>query len=151
VGIAAMVVAAVPIAARGQATDVSFRISPEDSVDLLGAARSSQAAFERLRRNRLPETWSSGGGHCDERIGRFCLTFGPGRANWSPPPEDEEVVEARDTLIAGLGWVAGLVPGDTWIAGQRVRYLVEARRFDEAVAAAAECRAAAWWCAALAG
>lgn len=150
-GIIAMVAAAVPIAAWGQPAQFPSQISPEDSVDLLRAARASQDAFERLRRHRLPETWSSGGGYCDERVGRFCLTFGGGHDSWEPPPEDEEVVAARDKLIEGLGGAAGLIPGDGWIAGQRVRYLVEARRFDEAVAAAAECRAADWWCAALSG
>lgn len=42
-------------------------------------------------------------------------------------------------------------PGDEWIAGQRVRYLVEDGQHEAALSAARACRADAWWCAALAG
>src|SRR2546425_999725 len=41
--------------------------------------------------------------------------------------------------------------GDAWIAGQRVRYLVESGRTGDAVRAAEACRAAGWWCWALGG
>ena len=41
--------------------------------------------------------------------------------------------------------------GTEWIAGQRVRYLLEAGDEDGAVAAARACRAERWWCAALEG
>jgi hypothetical protein len=129
----------------------AVQIIARDSALLLRAARQDQAAFERLRRNRLPETWASGGGRCDERIGRFCLTHGGRGSDWVAPPEHEQVVQARDTLVHGLGQVAQLIPGDGWVAGQRVRYLVEARRMDDALSAARECRAERSWCAALVG
>jgi len=43
------------------------------------------------------------------------------------------------------------LPGDDWLAGQRVRYLVEAGRPADALAAARACRAERWWCEALEG
>jgi hypothetical protein len=152
-GAIALALATADLSAQGLAAwdEPGPRISAEDSIALFRAARSDQATFERLRRSRLPETWSRSGGYCDERVGRFCLTHGSGRDDWVAPPEDERVARSRSVLIDGLGGAAGLIPGDGWIAGQRVRYLVEARRFDEAVTAARECKGEAWWCAALRG
>ncbi len=54
-------------------------------------------------------------------------------------------------MIAALDSAAAQLPGDGWIAGQRVRYLIEAGRPEAALEAARACRAASWWCAALAG
>lgn len=127
------------------------RPSGADSARVHRTARSEQADFERFRRRRLPETWPRSRGFCDERIGRFCLTHDDGVENWIAPPEKPEVVAARLALIDHLTEASHLLPGDGWIAGQRVRYLVEARRFDEAAAAATECRADMAWCAALSG
>jgi hypothetical protein len=140
-----------PVAAQVAQESGAVRVTAQDSALLLRAARQDQAAFERLRRNRLPETWGSGSGRCDERIGRFCLTHGSPRGTWTAPPEHPDVVASRDTLVHGLGLVAEIIPGDGWIAGQRVRYLVEARRLDEALLAAGACRAERSWCAALLG
>lgn len=106
--------------------------------------------FQRLRRQHLPWTWHGGGGACDERVGRFCLTYGGGDDR-DPPPEPEPVVEARDTLVAALAAVSGRIPGDGWLWGQRTRYLVEAERAAEAEVALAGCAAERWWCAALTG
>lgn len=113
--------------------------------------RDQQARFERVRRNHLPWAWRGGSGSCDERIGRFCLSHGAGDSDWEPEPEHPRVTEARDALIDGLAAGAALLPDDEWIAGQRVRYLVEARRHDDAIAAADACRAVLWWCRSLAG
>ncbi|HEX2190070.1 MAG TPA: hypothetical protein VHG51_14280 [Longimicrobiaceae bacterium] len=123
-----------------------------DSARALGSARSAQASFERLRFRHLPWTESGlGPERCDERIGRFCLWHGDDDGpEWTPPPEPEPVRQGRDELIARLGEAAARYPGDEWVAGQRVRYLVEAGRADEAAAAARECRAG-WWCSALEG
>src|SRR6185436_207346 len=58
---------------------------------------------------------------------------------------------ARATLVAALDRAAAATPGDAWIAGQRVRYLVQSGRLADAARAARECRAERWWCLALAG
>lgn len=126
-------------------------LSQEDSARLVRAARSDQSQFERIRRRRLSEAWGGGSSRCDERVGRFCLTHGLGRSEWMAPPEHEEVVAARLTLVDGLNRVAELLPGDAWIAGQRVRYLIEAGRFGHAIEAARQCSAHVSWCSALAG
>lgn len=125
-----------------------------DSGRALRTARGAQAAFERTRFISLPWADDTGwSGHCDEIIGRFCITYDDSEdsEDWTPPAEHARVVQARARLIARLDTAAAAVPGDRWIAGQRVRYLVEAGRGAEAVAAARECRSAGWWCQALEG
>jgi hypothetical protein len=61
------------------------------------------------------------------------------------------IAAARAALLARLDSAAGLLPGDGWLAGQRVRFLVDAGLTDRALAAARACRAGASWCAMLAG
>ena len=62
-----------------------------------------------------------------------------------------EIRDARAALIALIDSVAGKVPGDVWIAGQRVRFLLDQGLVDRALIAAAECRGLSWWCSALTG
>jgi hypothetical protein len=133
---------------RGGALDTS-RL---DSARVLRGARSAQAAFERARYRNLPwaENQGSAGG-CDEQVGRFCLWSDDAEREWTPPPEPEAVKRERADLIATLDQAAADNPGDAWIAGQRVRYLVEAGRPADAARAARECRAERWWCVALDG
>lgn len=121
-----------------------------DSQRVRAAARAAQHEFERVRRDALPWTWDRWGGPCDEVIGRFCL-WHDGDEDWEPPPEPEAVVVARERLIAELEEAVRRLPGDGWIAGQRVRYLLEAGRGPDALAAARSCGAERWWCAALEG
>ena len=125
---------------------------PIDSGRTLKYARSAQASFESFRRSRLPYGESGYGRDCDVHVGRWCY--------WreeepddddGPEPEQPAVRDRRAALIRVLDSIAHVLPGDEWVAGQRVRYLVEAERTDDALAAAAECRADAWWCAALGG
>ena len=82
-------------------------------------------------------------------VGRFCFWFeeDPG---WHPAPEPPAIGRARAALVGTLDSLSALRPGDEWIAGQRIRYRVEAGDTTRAIAAARACRAAAWWCAALA-
>lgn len=124
--------------------------APADSKAVLSAARSQQARFEAIRARHLPRGWAASGERCDEIVGRFCL-FYTDEDGWEPPPEPEEVRRARGRLIAELDRAAAQLPGDGWVAGQRVRYLVEADRLVEARSAADDCRATRPWCAALAG
>jgi hypothetical protein len=128
------------------------RSTRADSTRVNRGARAAQAAFERVRFHHLPWTDGSGsGGVCDERIGRFCIWSGPDDEDWEPPLEPPPVRAGRDTLLAVLARAAAAAPGDTWVAGQRVRYLVEAGRAADAVRAARGCQAARWWCLALDG
>jgi len=124
---------------------------PPDSAEVVARARAAQAAFERARFRLLPRTYATPHGPCDERIGRYCFWFESGDKSWRPPPEPEAVRPHLDRLLGVLDQAAAQVPGDGWVAGQRVRYLVHARHPDRALAAARECRAERWWCAALKG
>ena len=124
--------------------------TPIDSARLVRSARAAQASFEAFRRNRLPRG-ESHGETCDVRIGRYCYWRGDDEPDDPPPEEVPAVRERRAALIQTLDSAAAALPGDAWIAGQRVRYLVEMGRTDEAIGAARACRAEASWCSALAG
>ncbi len=121
-----------------------------DSLTTLRAARRAQATFESIRREHLPYGSGHSGGSCDLRIGRFCYWYDDHRRE-DPAPEPQAIRDARATLLAALDDAGARLPGDDWIAGQRVRYLVEDGRDRAAVGAARECRADGWWCAALLG
>jgi len=153
-GFLAALLAFAPIPAHArqaaQAWDPAL-VTPQDSAEIVDAGRKDQAAFERIRRNRLDYTWGGGSSRCDERIGRFCLNHMGGADDWIIPEEHPDVVEARGELIKGLRMGVDILPGDHWLVGQRVRYLVEAQEFDEADEAVRQCRAERWWCASLAG
>lgn len=57
----------------------------------------------------------------------------------------------RAELITHLESAAHELPGDPWLAGQRVRFAIDQHDWDAALRAANECRASRWWCSALAG
>ena len=125
-------------------------VAQSDSDAALRSVQLAQQAFESKRGFLAPRTLgSSHGGVCDERIGRFCYWY-DGDAP-PPPPEPDEIKHARRHLLDLLDSAAALLPGDWWIAGQRVRYLVESDRLADALAAAHACRADRWWCEALEG
>lgn len=131
--------------------DADGILAADDSTDLLDRAREAQRRFEHLRRRHLPTTVGWGSRECDDQVGRMCWTHETGSL-WTPEPEDEEVEEAREELLADLGRIAETLPGDEWVLGQRVWYLVEAGRTRDALAAARTCGGpATWWCMALEG
>lgn len=141
-----------PPSLLAQEVAVAASASRDDSLRALRTARGRQAAFERVRRGNLPYTWGGGSGWCDERIGRFCLTYSSSEGpEWMPPEEKQVVVRARQRLLGDLAEAAMIIPGDAWVTGQRVRYLVESGEFGAALAAARRCRAERWWCDALGG
>ena len=123
-----------------------------DSQHILRSARAAQAGFESIRRHNLPKEPGHGAADCDERIGRFCYWYDDDdETPRPPPPESEAITRARARLLATLDSAALALPGAEWIAGQRVRYLLQSGRPAEALAAARTCRAALWWCEALTG
>jgi tetratricopeptide (TPR) repeat protein len=123
-----------------------------DSVAVLRQARSAQSAFEYFRHRHLPigQSYQGGSQRCDARVGRFCFWLDD-EDDRDPPPEPRQVAPRRAELLAALDRAAATLPGDGWIAGQRVRYLSEAGHADRAVGAARACRADPWWCSALEG
>lgn len=142
----------VPLAPQvpGEEVRMAFGELPApDSERVREGARDAQRRFERVRRRHLPRGWGGGWGRCDEVVGRYCLWHDG--EDWEPPEEPDEVTAAREDLLARLGEAATKLPGDGWVAGQRVRYLVEAGRADDGVRAARACRAEPWWCRALEG
>jgi hypothetical protein len=124
------------------------RRSAADSQRVLRDARATQTAFERTRRANLPINQGRSG-RCDVQVGRLCYWWDEGE--FEPPPESPKTKAARDAMLERLATAAIALPGDRWIAGQRVRYLVEAERFADAVEAARACEAEESWCAALEG
>jgi hypothetical protein len=112
--------------------------------------RAAQEGFETFRRrNARAFELRTGPDRCDERVGRFCYWYDEDSPK--PPPEADRVIEARDRLIGQIDSVARLYPNDRWLSGQRVRYLTDAERYDDAVKAAQTCTAGGWWCPALQG
>lgn len=146
---------ALSVTALGAAADCSAQSGDPDpaadSARVHAEARKAQAAFERVRRFRLPWTFRGVSGHCDEIVGRYCVRHDRGDDRWTPPREHRAISEARDLLLARLRAALRSVPGDAWIIGQRIAYLLDAGRLDDALDEARGCGAAAWWCDALTG
>ncbi len=137
--------AAAPLSAAAGTTGAA------DSVRILRSARAAQSSFEAFRRLRLPRGMSHSG-PCDVTIGRYCYWRGDEEDDDPAPPEAPEIRQRREQLIRLLDSTSRQLPGDPWIAGQRVRYLVEAGDRRRARSAAADdCRAPSGWCDALAG
>jgi hypothetical protein len=148
-GFALVAYAAVQLSAvRGQAVD-AHALSP-DSARLIRSARSAQVSFEAYRRQHLPIGYGYSG-PCDVRIGRYCYWRGDDDEEHQPE-EARDIVRRRDELVRVLDSVSRELPGDPWVAGQLVRYLVEAGRTTDALRYSREdCRVPAGWCAALGG
>lgn len=116
---------------------------------ILREARSAQSAFERTRRFLLPRTNAEVGRRCDEQVGGICYWYDD--RELPPPPEGGEIAAARAALLVELGAAAARLPDDPWILGQRIRYLLEAGRGEEALSLTSRCAGHDSWCAALAG
>ena len=88
---------------------------------------------------------------CDVIIGRFCYWYDSTESEVIPEPR--QIREARLSLLSVLDSAASAVDSaaHSWVSGQRVRYLVEAGRADDALWAARGCSGDGWWCPALAG
>lgn len=128
--------AALPVLFAG-ALEVVPQLHP-DSAEVHDRARSLQVRFERRRLRELPRTLGGGRHECDEIIGRLCV-WDDDDEDWELRDEPEAIGEARAEFLAALDSLASLIPGDHWIFGQRIRYLVEAKRFDDADILARRC------------
>ena len=122
-----------------------------DATALANAAHAAQLQFEQVRIANLPESKSSRGGNsCDEQIGRFCYWYDDKEP--PPPREPDKIRDARTRLISLLDSAAASAPANLWVASQRVRYLAEAARPKDAIAAALACKPTeAWQCGTLVG
>ena len=141
---AALLVAGLASSAR--ADSLPQPLSANDSLAVLKQARRAQRDFENRRFMLLPVV-ASAGSRCDVRVGRWCYWQDDAE---DAPEEPKKIADLRARFLARLATLGGQIPGDRWIAGQRVRYLSEARRGDDAVAVARECRADAVWCSSIA-
>ena len=141
---AALLVAGLANSAR--ADSLPQPLSAADSIAVLKQARRAQRDFESRRFMLLPIV-PSAGSRCDVRVGRWCYWQDDAE---DAPNEPQKIADLRARFLGRLASLASQVPGDRWISGQRVRYLSEARRGDDAVTVARDCRAHAAWCASLA-
>lgn len=112
--------------------------SDPDSALLNRAAKDEQAVLERVRRAELPWAWD-GGSQCDERIGRMCWNHDPEDRDWIPAPDPEPLVQRRADYLTLLEEIAGRIPGDLWVAEQRVRYHGEVGDWARAETVARAC------------
>jgi hypothetical protein len=130
------------------ATPLIAQTSRLESLDARKKASKAQVFFERVRGINLSRRLGESGQMCDARVGRFCQW---NDEDQDPPKEPKPIREARDKLLATLDNAASRAPGDDWITGQRIRYLIEAGRDSAAVKVAMACAGTSWWCDALKG
>ena len=134
--------AAHPAAPAFQTPPPSF--TERDSTRTHRHARLLQARFERLRVRTLPRTPDGDSQECDEVVGRLCL-WDDDDDDWEPKEEAPEIVAARAELLASLDSLGALLPGDHWIFGQRIQYLVEAGDLGGAEARGRRCMLPESW------
>ncbi|MEP6834076.1 MAG: hypothetical protein ABJB74_11805 [Gemmatimonas sp.] len=67
------------------------------------------------------------------------------------PQFHKGVEEKRARLNTALEQAQQQLPGDPWIAGQRVHFLIDAGQNKEAIQSAAQCISGKWWCSTIAG
>ena len=132
---------------RAAASGQRAQVRP-DSAEISEHARDLQARFERWRRRALPKFYTGPAEHC-MIVGRFC-EWHPRIQDYVVPEEGKDIRRARADLLRDLEKASASVPGDDWIIGQRIRYLVESHD-TAAIGVARSCRATKWWCEALLG
>ena len=152
IGTAVLALCLASPAALAQAPTLSTSLTGQtpsrDSAEARRRALRAQTRFEQVRRYNLPQRYTEASQVCDARIGRFCQW---NEEDPNPPKEPNPIREAREVLIKTLDAESARSPGDDWIAGQRIRYLLEAGHDSAAIRAADECGGTPWWCDALRG
>ena len=122
--------------------------SVADSLELLEEAKDVQARYERYREQRTPPDLASLSRRCDEIVGRYCFRF-PDHIDvddWRAPEQPVELELARTRVLKDLGNIAGKIPGDLWILGQRVYYLTDLGAWTNAASLARRCGGRThWW------
>jgi hypothetical protein len=146
-GISALCAAASPAQPLVQPVSQATQLRT-DSIETTKRARNLQASFERRRRQLLPKFYIGTVDNC-LIVGRFC-EWHPNLKDYDVPDEGKDIVRARFELLRELAKLSDALPGDDWIMGQRIRYLIEAHD-TSAVAVARACRATKFWCDALLG
>ena len=126
--------------------NVASPAAPSGSTE--DAARRAQQEFEHYRRLHLPNASVGRPGNCDETVGRFCYWYNEKAVM---PKEPKVITDARDRFLETLESLDKATPGDRWVTGQRVRYLDEAGRHQEALDVARACKVGGWWCEILVG
>ena len=137
--------AQVPLQAAASSQRAQVR---PDSAEISEHARDLQARFERWRRRALPKFYTGPAEHC-MIVGRFC-EWHPRIQDYVVPEEGKEIRRARADLLRDLEKASASLPGDDWIVGQRIRYLIESHD-TAAMGIARSCRGTKWWCEALLG
>lgn len=137
-----------PAQSRLQEMSLQNRQARVDSGEITRRARDLQARFETRRRHMLPRFYLGQADRC-LIVGRFC-EWHPRSQDYVVPDEGKDIRRARAELLSDLEKAGNSVPGDDWIIGQRIRYLVEGHD-SSAVKVARSCKATKWWCDALAG
>ncbi|HXL87297.1 MAG TPA: hypothetical protein VN927_08790, partial [Gemmatimonadaceae bacterium] len=134
---------------RLQETSLRNRQALVDSSEISHRARDLQARFESRRRHLLPRFDAGQPDRC-LIVGRFCEWHPPNSQDYVIPDEGNNIRRARAELLRDLEKAGNAVPGDDWIIGQRIRYLVEGHD-SSAISTARSCKATKWWCDALVG
>lgn len=152
IGLSAIAIAPHNVAAQQQLVKaISGEEQPRiDSAEISDHAKDVQASFESRRRRMLPRFYI---GTVDQNhcliVGRFC-EWHPNLKDYTIPDEGRDIIRARKEMLRELDRAQALIPGDDWIMGQRIRYMLEAHD-TSTVATARSCRATKWWCDALLG
>jgi tetratricopeptide (TPR) repeat protein len=125
--------------------------APLQAQDPREVGQRAQRQFETFRRNNLPDYRGRTPRDCRgaEQVGQMCYWYD--ESNAERIAERPQVTEARERLLARLDSLGELHPGDNWISAQRVRYLNEAGRDEEALGVARRCTTVGWWCDAIEG
>lgn len=148
---AAVLLALLATPTSGQTQETEPDTLPRDSTELRKLAEERQRGFESFRGDRIPPATASGAPvRCDERIGRFCLRH---EGDEAPiPDEPVEVSMARGETLQDLRAIGERIPGDGWVLGQRIFYMMEAGSVRAAEGMLRRCEGPEpWWCAALLG